>query len=57
LAQKFARFIAWLDDNIPEEDIVVRLLVISAYQTHALWLIDENNIDHQKIVVIDAPDE
>jgi hypothetical protein len=57
LARKFDQAITWIDENIPEEDIIVRLLVIPAYQTHALWLIDENNTTHQKIVVIDAPDE
>jgi hypothetical protein len=57
LARKFDRAITWIDENVPEENIIVRLLVIPAYQTHALWLIDENNTDHQKIVVIDAPDE
>ncbi|AKV67295.1 hypothetical protein [Microcystis panniformis] len=29
--------------------------MIPAYQTHALWLIDESNINNQKILVIDAP--
>lgn len=29
--------------------------MIPAYQTHALWLIDESNINHQKLLVIDDP--
>jgi hypothetical protein len=57
LAQEFDQAISWIDENILEENIIVRLLVIPAYQTHALWLIDESNINNQKIVVIDPPSE
>jgi hypothetical protein len=57
LAQEFDEAIGWIDNNFPGENFLVRLLVIPAYQVHALWLINEDDPKDQQIVVIDAPKE
>lgn len=57
LAQKFDQAIGWIDENISDDNILVRLLIIPAYQIHALWLLDESDTNNQQIVVIDAPQE
>jgi hypothetical protein len=57
LAQKIDETMAWIDTNFEDENILVRLLVVPAYLLHAFWLIDQDEPSHQKVVIIDAPDE
>jgi hypothetical protein len=57
LAQKIDQTVDWIDGNLQNENILVRLLVAPAYQLHAFWLIDQDEPSQQKIVIIDAPDE
>jgi hypothetical protein len=57
LAQKIDEVMTWIDANLQNENILVRLLVAPAYQLHAFWLIDQDEPSQQTIVIIDAPDE
>lgn len=57
LALKIDQTMDWIETNFPSEDILVRLLIASAYQIHAFWLIDQSTSDKQTIVIIEAPDE
>ena len=55
LAEKIDRAIDWLDHHSGlEDDPLVRLLVIPAYQVNAFWLVDEAGSE-SRVVVIDAP--
>lgn len=57
LAQKIDEAVDWIDANVQNDNILVRLLVAPAYQLHAFWLIDQDEPNQQTIVIIDAPDE
>jgi hypothetical protein len=53
IAAKIDRAIAWVDRHVPDDGIIVRLLVIPAYYLHALVLIRKNKYS---AVLADQPD-
>jgi hypothetical protein len=54
VAARLATAIAWADGNPPDdfEDLKVRLLIVPAYQIHALWLTGDAK---DRIVIADMP--
>jgi len=55
LVEKIDRAVDWLDHQSGlEDDPLVRLLKVPAYQVNAFWLVDEAGGD-SRVVVIDAP--
>jgi hypothetical protein len=42
IAEKIDRAIAWIDREIPDDSVTVRLLVIPAYYVHGLLLVEKN---------------
>jgi|SRR6185436_17036475 len=53
LAKKIDEAINWIDQNT-DMDPLVRLLVVPAYQLHAFWLLDAENV---QVFVIDCPSQ
>ncbi|MEM9806855.1 MAG: hypothetical protein AAF959_16415 [Cyanobacteria bacterium P01_D01_bin.56] len=57
LAKKIDLVGRWIDENIKDESLVARLVVLEGYQTTVFWLINpsEGSTGKQIIVVINAP--